>query len=135
MLGVMRFSLQHRRTSRHLMLSLVYIHLFLVKLNLCMLIFVILIGTFIVNSLPALMLFDLGTSQYFVSQSFRKYLFMALGVLKCPLRVSTANEHEVSVLSVFHTYTFEIFGVSYPINLIPIPYGGCVNDHGDGLFE
>lgn len=54
--------------------------------------FVILIGTFLVNSFPALALFNLGASRSFVSHSFNKDFVMALGVLECLLRVSIANE-------------------------------------------
>lgn len=48
---------------------------------------------------------------------------MSLGELEYPLRVSIANEYDVSTLSVFRDCTLEIFWVSYPINLVPIPMG------------
>ena len=86
-----------------------------------------LIGTFLVNSLPALVLFDSGASRTFVSQSFSRGFDMILGELECPLRVSIANEHGISASSVFQDCVLEIFGVPYPIDLIPIPMGDvCV---------
>ena len=47
-----------------------------------------LIGTFLVNSLHALVLFDSGASRSFVSQSFCREFDMTIGELECLLRVS-----------------------------------------------
>lgn len=44
-----------------------------------MLVFIFLIGAFLVNLLPALVIFDLGASQSFGSQSFRSDFDMNLG--------------------------------------------------------
>lgn len=74
-----------------------------------MLIFVFLIGTFVVNSLYALVLFDLGGSWYFISQTYSKDFDMTLGLLECPLRVSMSNKHNISDSSVFLDFTLEIF--------------------------
>ena len=41
--------------------------------------------------------------------------------LEFPLRVSIANEHEISTSRVFQGCVLEIFGVSFPIDLIHIP--------------
>ena len=60
----------------------------------------ILLGTFLVNSLPALVLFDTDASQYFVFQSFSRSFDMTLGELECSLRVSITNEHGISALSI-----------------------------------
>ena len=46
---------------------------------------------------------------------------MPIDDLECPLRVSIANEHGVSASSVFRGCELEIFGVPFPIDLIPIP--------------
>ena len=46
---------------------------------------------------------------------------MPLGELECPFRVSITNEHGVSASSVYRVCVLEIFGVSFPIDLIPIP--------------
>ena len=52
---------------------------------------------------------------------------MLIDDLQCPLRVSIANEHGVSASSVYRGCELEIFGVSFPIDLIPIPMGDvCV---------
>ena len=80
-----------------------------------MLIFMILLGTFLVNSLHALVLFDSGASQSFVSQSFSRSFDMALGELECPLRVSISNEHGICASIIYWGYVLEIFGVSYSI--------------------
>ena len=85
--------------------------------------FVPLLGMFLVNSLPALLLFDLGASRSFVSQSFSREFDMPIGELECPLRLSVANEHEVSSSLVYHGCVLEIFGEPYLIDLILIPMG------------
>ena len=79
------------------------------------------------NSLPALVLFDSGASRSFVSQTFSRGFSVPIDDLECPLRVSIANEHGVSASSVYRGCELEIFGVSFPIDLIPIPMGDvCV---------
>ena len=50
-----------------------------------MLIFVPLLGMFLVNSLPALVLFDLAASLSFVSRSFSGEFDMPVGELECQL--------------------------------------------------
>ena len=84
---------------------------------------IFLLGNFLVNSLPSLLLFDSGVIRSFVSQSFSTSFDNSLGELECQLRVSIANEHGVSASSVFQDCALEIFEVSYPIDLIPIPMG------------
>ena len=75
------------------------------------------------NSLPALVLFDSGASRSFVSQSFSGEFCTPMSKLECPLRLSITNEHGVSASSVYRGCDLEIFGVSFPIDLIPIPMG------------
>ena len=75
------------------------------------------------NSFPDLVLFDSGASRSFVSQSFSSEFSVPVGELECPLRLSIANEHGVSASSVYRGCDLEIFGVSFPIDLIPIPMG------------
>ena len=58
-------------------------------------VFVPILGTFLVNSLPALVLFDSGASMSFVSQSFSKEFSVSVGDLECPLCVSDEYEHGV----------------------------------------
>ena len=79
------------------------------------------------NSLPTLVLFDSGASRSFVSQTFSSGFRVSIDDLECPLRVSIANEHEVFASSVYLGCELVIFGVSFPIDLIPIPMGDvCV---------
>ena len=87
--------------------------------------FIPVLGTFLVNSLPALVLFDSGASQSFVSRSFSREFDFPVGELECP-RVSIADEHGVSAPSVYRGCVLEIFGVSFPIDLIPILWGMSV---------
>ena len=75
------------------------------------------------NSLPALVFFDSGSSRSFVSQSSSREFGVPEGKLDCPLRVSIANEHGVSASSIYRGCELKIFGVSFPIDLIPIPMG------------
>lgn len=63
--------------------------------------FMFLIGTFLLNSLHALLLFDSGAIHSFVSQSFSMRFNMTLGELECKLQISIANEHRISTSSVF----------------------------------
>ena len=52
---------------------------------------------------------------------------MTLSELECTLRVSIANEHGISASRVYSGRVLEIFGIPYPIDLIPIPMGDvCV---------
>ena len=94
---------------------------------------VFMIGTFLVNSLSPLMLFDSSVSWSFVSQSFGRDVDMNLGQLDCPLRVPIANEHRVSALVVFRNCTLEILRVYYLIDLILVPIGGYIHGCRDGL--
>ena len=92
-----------------------------------MLLFMPLIGMFLVNSLPALVLFNSGASRPFISQSFSREFDVPIRELECPLRVSIANENGVSVYAVYQGCILEIFEVPFPIDLIPIPIGDvCV---------
>ena len=85
-----------------------------------MLMIVFMLGTFLLNSLPSFLLFDSDASRSIVSHPFSRGFDMTLGELKCLLQLSIVNEHEVSALIIFQDCTLEIFGVFYPIDLIPI---------------
>ena len=86
---------------------------------------VFLICTLLVNSFPTLVLLESDTIQCFVSQSFNRDFFVTVRELECLKRVSIAKEHGIGTSSFFWNYTLEIFRVSYPIELIPIPIGMC----------
>ncbi|XP_023761115.1 uncharacterized protein LOC111909549 [Lactuca sativa] len=80
-------------------------------------------GKFLVNFVPALVLFDLGASQSFVLLSFSRSFSIPLEALSRPLRVSILDEHSVSASKIHRDYSLEIFGIGYQIDLIPIPIG------------
>ena len=75
------------------------------------------------NSLHALVFFYSGASRSFVSHTFSREFSVPAGKLECPLQVSIANEHGVCASSVYRGCDLEIFRVSFPIDLIPIPMG------------
>ena len=52
---------------------------------------------------------------------------MTLNDLECPLWVSITNDHGIYAYRVYQCCVLDIFGVPYPIDLIPIPMGDvCV---------
>ena len=59
------------------------------------------VGTFLVNSVPALVLFDSGASRSFVSLAFSQHISVSREPLSRPLRVSIANDRVISATEVF----------------------------------
>lgn len=59
--------------------------MFIKKSNLCL-------GTFIVNAIPALVVFNTGASQFFVPHSFCKNFDQALGELDSLLTKEIVND-------------------------------------------
>ena len=53
------------------------------------------VGTFLVNSVPALVLFDSGASRSFVSSAFSQHISVSREALSRPLRVSIAKERVI----------------------------------------
>ena len=85
------------------------------------------VGTFLVNSVPALVLFDSGASRSFVSLAFSQHIGVSRESLSRPLRVSIADEKVICATEVLRGCVLEIFGVGFPIDLIPIAMGDvCV---------
>ncbi|KAJ9560729.1 hypothetical protein OSB04_005889 [Centaurea solstitialis] len=78
-------------------------------------------GIFSVNSVPALVLFDLGASKSFVSLSFCKSFMNVKGRLDKPLEVEIAAEDFRLCRDVYRINVIEIGGVKFNIDLIPIP--------------
>ena len=78
------------------------------------------VGTFLVSSVPALVLFDSGTSRCFVSLAFSQHISISREALSRPLRVSIADERAVYATEVIRGCVLEIFGVVFPIDLVPI---------------
>ncbi|KAJ9565502.1 hypothetical protein OSB04_001468 [Centaurea solstitialis] len=77
-------------------------------------------GTFPVNSVPALVLFDSGASKSFVSYAFCKNFMHVKGRLDSPLEVEIAAEKYRLCKHVYRNSIIEIFGVKFRIDLIPI---------------
>ena len=77
-------------------------------------------GTFPVNLLPALVLFDTGATKSFVSLFFCKGFYLVKGRLDEPLEVEIADEKSRLFSDVYRGNVLEIEGVRFPIDLIPI---------------
>ncbi|KAJ9561835.1 hypothetical protein OSB04_006995 [Centaurea solstitialis] len=80
----------------------------------------VVIGTFSVNSLPTLVLFDSGASKSFVSLSFCKGFTNVKRRLHKPLEVEIAAEEYWLCRDVYKNNVIEIEGVKFNIDLIPI---------------
>ncbi|KAI3701002.1 hypothetical protein L2E82_45643 [Cichorium intybus] len=78
-------------------------------------------GTFLVNSLSTLVLFDSGASHSFVSLEFSKSFSITLETLDNPLEVEIADDKIVRAFNVFRNCNLEVQGVRFNIDLIPIP--------------
>lgn len=78
----------------------------------------ILFGTFLLNFIHALVLFNWGASRSFVSTSFCRDFCIARETLNRSLRVTKAANCTVSTFEVYMDRVLEIFGVRFPIDLI-----------------
>jgi len=78
------------------------------------------VGTFLVNGVPALVLFDSGASHSFVSHAFGELLGSGIHSLDRPLSVEIADDRSVIVRHVYRDCTITLCGVRFPIDLIPI---------------
>ncbi|KAJ9542729.1 hypothetical protein OSB04_029235 [Centaurea solstitialis] len=81
----------------------------------------VVIGIFLVNSMPALVLFDTGASKSFVSWSFCKDFMNVKSKLGSPLEVEIADEEFHLCKYVYRNNILELEGVKFSIDLIPIP--------------
>lgn len=72
------------------------------------------------NFIPALLLFESGASQSFVSSSFCYGFSIAQEALIRSLRVSIPDERPVSTTDIDRGCVLDIFGVGYLIDFIPI---------------
>ena len=77
-------------------------------------------GIFPVNSLPALILFDIGATKSFVSLFFCKGFSLVKGRLDEPLEVEIGDEKSRLVSDVYRGNVIEIETVRFSIDLIPI---------------
>lgn len=79
------------------------------------------------NSLPALELFDSSVSRSFVSLAFSQHISVSREALSRPLKISLADERVIYATEVLRGCVFKIFGVEFPIDLVPITMGDvCV---------
>ncbi|KAI3707139.1 hypothetical protein L6452_25391 [Arctium lappa] len=90
-------------------------------------------GTFLVNSLPARVLFDSGATCSFVSNVFRKQFVTPISVLPDALVVDVANGDQVIIRDRFCDCTIEIDGNPFGVDLLPMSIGGVLRGHRHGL--
>ncbi|KAI3667584.1 hypothetical protein L6452_42650 [Arctium lappa] len=81
-------------------------------------------GTFLVNSLPARVLFDSGATCSFVSDTFCKRFTIPISVLSDALVVEIANGDQVVIRDCFCNCTIEIDGNLFGVDLLPMAIGG-----------
>ena len=89
-----QFTGEKARASPDVAISM-FISLILLIMFCVMLMLVPLLGMFLVESFPALVLFESGAIRPFVSRSFNREFDILIGELECPFLVSIANEHGV----------------------------------------
>ena len=77
-------------------------------------------GTFLLNSIPTLVLFGSGVSRSFVSSYFCRGFSITQETLTRPLRVSISDEHPAFATDIYKGFVLEIFGVGYLKDLITI---------------
>ena len=97
--------------------------LYLYYFEICCAYTVLYVGTLLVSSVPTLVLFDLGASRSFVSLAFIRHISIRREAMSRPVRVSIADKLVVFATDVFRWCVLEIFGVEFPINLVPIVMG------------
>ncbi|XP_024978994.1 uncharacterized protein LOC112516204 [Cynara cardunculus var. scolymus] len=88
--------------------------------------------TFLVNSVPAHVLFDLGASCSFVSTAFYQPLYMPPSALEVALIIEIANGIRVLVSEVVRSCILGIEGKEFQVDHIPMSIGGfrCLNWNG-----
>ncbi|KAI3728937.1 hypothetical protein L6452_17582 [Arctium lappa] len=81
-------------------------------------------GTFLLNSVPAHVLFDLGANFSFVYDVFYHKLDMPTSSLEEALVVEIANGSQVVICDVLKGCTLDVEGKKFSINLMPMVIGG-----------
>ncbi|KAI3696894.1 hypothetical protein L6452_29499 [Arctium lappa] len=81
-------------------------------------------GTFLINSVPARILFDTGASFSFVSELFRQKISMPTTSLEDALVVEIADGRQVLIHEVLKQCALSIEGREFPIDLLPMSIGG-----------
>ena len=82
------------------------------------------IGSFLVNDISALVLFDLGATRSFVSLALSKRFVGAPGEMNCPLDVEIVDDKTVRVARVHRGCTLQLFDEQFSVDLVPIPLRG-----------
>jgi len=80
-------------------------------------------GTFLLNSLPAYVLFDSGANRSFVSVKFASHSSFELSKLPVPVEVEVANSKTFLVFEIFRGCKLTVKEEEYPIDLIPMTLG------------
>ncbi|KAJ9538049.1 hypothetical protein OSB04_030782 [Centaurea solstitialis] len=80
-------------------------------------------GTFLVNSIPALVLFDTGAERSFVHDTLAKKVYMPTTPLSDALVVEVAGGFLVTVWDCFEGCTIELDGEPFSTTLIPMNVG------------
>ncbi|KAI3827455.1 hypothetical protein L1987_01530 [Smallanthus sonchifolius] len=80
-------------------------------------------GTFKINSLPALVLFDSGASRSFVSLKIVKHSSFVSSKLDEPLEIEAANDKSFLVFDIFRDCKLRAGGETFFIDLIPMAMG------------
>ncbi|KAI3758604.1 hypothetical protein L6452_06171 [Arctium lappa] len=81
-------------------------------------------GTFLINSVPARVLFDTGASFSFISELFRQKIVMPTTSLEDALVVEIADGSQVLIRNVLTKCTLGIEGIEFSIDLLPMLIGG-----------
>ncbi|KAI3684129.1 hypothetical protein L6452_33348 [Arctium lappa] len=81
-------------------------------------------GTFLINFVPARILFDTGASFSFVSELFRQKIAMPTTSLEDALVVEIADGSQVLIHEVLRQCTLSIEGREFSIDLLPMLIGG-----------
>ncbi|KAI3746498.1 hypothetical protein L6452_08932 [Arctium lappa] len=101
-------------------------------------------GTFLLNSVPAHVLFDSGASFSFISESFRQKLSMPTNSLENALVVDITNDSQVLIHDVLRECTLGIEGKEFPINLMSMVISGfdvvvgmnwLANNHAETVYS
>ena len=82
------------------------------------------IGSFLANDISAMVLFDSGATQSFVSLALRKRFNRASGELDCLLDVKTGDDRNIRVARVYRGCTLQLFDHQFSVDLVLIPLRG-----------
>ncbi|KAL7593210.1 hypothetical protein Lser_V15G34740 [Lactuca serriola] len=81
----------------------------------------VVIGSFLVNNIHALVLFDSGATRSFVSLVLSNRFVGAPGELDCPLDIDIADDRSVRVARVHRGCILQLFSEQYLVDLVLIP--------------